>query len=100
VFDPKAQVNPPVLGQTESFGDGLLSTPTGRMAFPLPAAVNESASAPRFGPDYIAHLSNNGARRGIWKYANRTATELWGDAIVERVGRPASRPTVAALPSS
>jgi len=37
-------------------------------------------------------VSSNGARRGIWKYANGTATELWGDATVDRVGAPSISP--------
>jgi serine/threonine protein kinase/Tol biopolymer transport system component len=54
--------------------------------------VSGSASAPRFGPDYIAYVSSSGARRGIWKYANGTATELWGDATADRVGAPSISP--------
>jgi Tol biopolymer transport system component len=56
------------------------------------AAVSQSASAPRFAPGYIAYVSNGGARRGIWKYANGTATELWGDATADRVGAPSISP--------
>jgi serine/threonine protein kinase/Tol biopolymer transport system component len=56
------------------------------------APVSQSAAAPRFGPGYIAYVSNGGARRGIWKYANGTATELWGDATVDRVGAPSISP--------
>ena len=56
------------------------------------APVSQSASAPRFGPGYIAYVSSDGARRGIWKYANGTATELWGDATVDRVGAPSISP--------
>jgi serine/threonine protein kinase/Tol biopolymer transport system component len=53
---------------------------------------SESVSAPRFGADYIAYVSSGGARRGIWKYANGTATELWGDATIDRVGAPSISP--------
>jgi len=56
------------------------------------APVSQNASAPRFGPGYIAYVSNGGARRGIWKYANGTATELWGDGTVDRVGAPSISP--------
>jgi serine/threonine protein kinase/Tol biopolymer transport system component len=56
------------------------------------APVSQSASAPRFGPGYIAYVSSGGARRGIWKYMNGTATELWGDASVDRVGTPSISP--------
>ena len=56
------------------------------------APVSRSASAPRFGPGYIAYVSGGGARRGIWKYMNGTATELWGDASVDRVGTPSISP--------
>lgn len=56
------------------------------------APVSENASAPRFGPGYIAYVSNGGARRGIWKYVNGTATELWGDATVDRIGAPSISP--------
>ena len=54
--------------------------------------VSQSASGPRFGPGYIAYVSSAGARHGIWKYANGTATELWGDATVDRVGAPSISP--------
>jgi serine/threonine protein kinase/Tol biopolymer transport system component len=50
--------------------------------------ITQSAYAPRFGPGYIAYVSSGGARRGIWKYANGTASELWGDATADRVGAP------------
>jgi hypothetical protein len=56
------------------------------------ATVFQSASAPRFGPGYIAYVSSAGARRGIWKYANGTATELWGDGTADRVGAPTIAP--------
>jgi serine/threonine protein kinase/Tol biopolymer transport system component len=56
------------------------------------ASISRSGSAPRFGPDYIAYVSSDGARRGIWKYANGTATELWSDATVDRVGAPSISP--------
>ena len=56
------------------------------------ASISQSASAPRFGPDYIAYVSSDGVRRGIWKYVNGTATELWGDATVDRVGAPSISP--------
>jgi Tol biopolymer transport system component len=56
------------------------------------APVSQSASAPRFGPGYVAYVSSAGTRHGIWKYANGTATELWGDATVDRVGAPSISP--------
>jgi serine/threonine protein kinase/Tol biopolymer transport system component len=56
------------------------------------APVLVNSSAPRFGAGYIAYVSNAGARRGIWKYANGTATELWGDANADRVGAPSVSP--------
>jgi Tol biopolymer transport system component len=56
------------------------------------AAVSQNAFAPRFGPGYIAYVSSGGARRGIWKYSNGVATELWSDATVDRVGAPSISP--------
>jgi len=56
------------------------------------APLSQSASAPRFGPGYIAYVSSGGARRGIWKYVDGTSTELWGDATVDRVGAPSISP--------
>ena len=53
------------------------------------APAFQSAFAPRFGPDYIAYASTRGGRRGIWKLVDGTATELWGDAGIDRVGAPA-----------
>ena len=32
---------------------------------------------------------SSGVRRGIYKYANGTVTELWGDAALDRLGAPA-----------
>jgi len=52
----------------------------------------QSAYAPRFGPGYIAYVSTGGGRRGIWKLANGTATELWADIGADRVGAPAIAP--------
>ena len=60
-------------------------------AEPVPPA-SHSAFSPRFGPGYIAYVSIGGGRRGIWKLANGTATELWGDAEAARVGAPAIAP--------
>jgi serine/threonine protein kinase len=68
-------------------GDGPPPTTAVRVA---PAIQN--AFAPRFGPDYIAFASTGGARRGIWKLVNGTATELWSDARADRVGPPAIAP--------
>jgi Tol biopolymer transport system component len=56
------------------------------------APVTQNASAPRYGPGYIAYLSNGGTRSGIWKYANGIASELWGDSAIDRVGAPAISP--------
>jgi serine/threonine protein kinase/Tol biopolymer transport system component len=56
------------------------------------AAASQSAFAPRFGPGFIAYVSSGGGRRGIWKRANGTATELWGDATADRVAAPAIAP--------
>jgi Tol biopolymer transport system component len=56
------------------------------------APVMPSASGPRFGSGYFVYVSTGGARRGIWKYANGTATELWGDASVDRLGAPTISP--------
>jgi serine/threonine protein kinase len=56
------------------------------------APAIQSASAPRFGRDYIAFTSTGGGRRGIWKLANGGATELWNDAEADRVGAPAIAP--------
>jgi len=63
-----------------------------RVAAERIASFSQSASAPRFGSGYIAYVSSGGARPGIWKYANGTATELWGDATIDRVGAPSISP--------
>jgi serine/threonine protein kinase/Tol biopolymer transport system component len=52
------------------------------------ASITGNASAPRFGPGFIAYVLSSGARRGIYKYANGTTTELWGDAALDRLGAP------------
>jgi Tol biopolymer transport system component len=59
-------------------------------AAPL-AATSQNASAPRFGPGFIAYTSSGGGR-GIWKLANGAASELWSDAGADRVGAPAISP--------
>jgi serine/threonine protein kinase/Tol biopolymer transport system component len=69
-------------------GSGGPPQATAERIVPVPV----SASAPRFGPGYIAYVSSGGARRGIWKYANGTATELWSDASADRVGAPSISP--------
>jgi serine/threonine protein kinase/Tol biopolymer transport system component len=56
------------------------------------APASQSAFAPRFGPGFIAYVSSGGGRRGIWKRANGTAIELWGDATADRVSAPALAP--------
>jgi serine/threonine protein kinase/Tol biopolymer transport system component len=68
-------------------GDGPLQRAAERLA-----PVSQNASAPRFGPGYIAYVSSAGGRRGVWKYANGTITELWGDRTVDRVGAPTISP--------
>jgi serine/threonine protein kinase/Tol biopolymer transport system component len=65
--------------------------PPATLAEPL-ASVTPNSSSPRFGPGYIAYVSNDGARRGIWKYADGAAKELWGDGSVDRVGAPSIAP--------
>ncbi|HEY0802256.1 MAG TPA: protein kinase, partial [Steroidobacteraceae bacterium] len=62
--------------------------PPQNTAIPIAPAL-QSAFSPRFGPDYIAYVSTGGGRRGVWKLANNTATELWNDPGVDRVGAPA-----------
>jgi Tol biopolymer transport system component len=52
----------------------------------------QNAFAPRVGPGYIAYVSTGGGRRGIWKLENGIATELWNDAVADRVGAPAIAP--------
>ncbi len=68
-------------------GDGPARSTAERIA-----PVSQNASAPRFGPGYIAYVSSAGGRRGIWKYANGKATELWGDRTADRVGAPSISP--------
>jgi Tol biopolymer transport system component len=60
-------------------------------ATPVTPALG-SASAPRFGPDYIAYLSTGAGRQGIWKLAHGTVTKLWDDPSADRVGAPAIAP--------
>jgi Tol biopolymer transport system component len=60
-------------------------------AAPVVPAI-QSAFAPRFGPGYLAYVSIAGGRRGIWKLANGTATELWDDPAAARIGAPAIAP--------
>jgi Tol biopolymer transport system component/DNA-binding winged helix-turn-helix (wHTH) protein len=45
--------------------------------------------APRLGPNYLLYVSSRGGRQGIWKLANGTNSELWGDALRPVVGAPA-----------
>jgi Tol biopolymer transport system component len=68
-------------------GDG----PPQNTATALAAALG-SASAARFGPDYIAYVLSGAGRRGLWKLANGTVTQLWEDPSADRVGAPAIAP--------
>jgi serine/threonine protein kinase/Tol biopolymer transport system component len=52
----------------------------------------QNAVAPRFGPGFMAYMSTDGGRRGIWKLANGVPAELWNDAEADRVGAPAIAP--------
>jgi Tol biopolymer transport system component/DNA-binding winged helix-turn-helix (wHTH) protein len=45
--------------------------------------------SPRLGPNYLLYVSSQGGRQGIWKLANGTNSELWGDAHRTIVGAPA-----------
>ena len=45
--------------------------------------------SPRLGPNYLLYVSSRGGRQGIWKLANGTNSELWGDAHRTIVGAPA-----------
>ena len=58
----------------------------------LVAPGSGTAFAPRFGPGYVAYVSAQGGRRGLWKLASGTTKELWGDAAADRVGAPAIAP--------
>jgi Tol biopolymer transport system component len=51
-----------------------------------------SAFAPRFGPSYLAFVSNGGGRRGIFKLANGTETEIWANDGTGQIGAPAIAP--------
>ncbi len=58
------------------------------------AAVRVSSDSvtdrsPRLGPNYLLYVSSRGGRQGIWKLANGTNSELWGDAHRTIVGAPA-----------
>lgn len=44
---------------------------------------------PRFGPDYLLHVSGTEAGDSIWKLANGTATELWTGAEARLISGPA-----------
>jgi DNA-binding winged helix-turn-helix (wHTH) protein/Tol biopolymer transport system component len=45
--------------------------------------------SPRYGPNYLLYVSSRGGRQGIWKLANGTNSELWGDAQRTIMGAPA-----------
>jgi Tol biopolymer transport system component len=48
--------------------------------------------APRFGPDYLLYVSSKGASDGIWKLADKTATELWSAPDARIIGGPEIAP--------
>jgi Tol biopolymer transport system component len=75
------------LWRTSIAGNG----PPQTKAVPV-SATSQNASAPRFGPGFIAYMSSSGGGRGIWKLENGAATELWNDADADRVGAPAIAP--------
>jgi Tol biopolymer transport system component len=47
---------------------------SGASRFKLPTV---RASAPRFGPDYLAYLASKGAADGLWRLKDGAETELW-----------------------
>jgi Tol biopolymer transport system component len=75
------------LWRTSIAGNG----PPQTKAVPV-SATSQNASAPRFGPGFIAYMSSSAGGRGIWKLENGAATELWNDADADRVGAPAIAP--------
>ncbi|HEY2907994.1 MAG TPA: hypothetical protein VGJ29_18960 [Vicinamibacterales bacterium] len=48
--------------------------------------------APRFGPDYLLYVSSKGASDGVWKLADKTATELWSAPDARIIGGPEIAP--------
>lgn len=68
-------------------GDG----PPQTVATPVVPAFPNSF-APRFGPGYLAYESSSRGRRGVWKLANDTVTEIWSAVGADRVGVPAVAP--------
>jgi Tol biopolymer transport system component len=52
----------------------------------------QNASAPRFGPGFIAYVSASSGRRGVWKVVHGEAKELWANPGADRIGSPAISP--------
>jgi Tol biopolymer transport system component/DNA-binding winged helix-turn-helix (wHTH) protein len=48
--------------------------------------------SPRLGPDYLLYVSRTGTSESIWKLANGTGTELWGNQEAQVFGGPAISP--------
>ncbi len=48
--------------------------------------------APRLGPDYLLYVSSKATSDGIWKLADKTATELWSAPDARIVGGPEIAP--------
>ena len=54
--------------------------------------TTDSASAPRFGPDYVVYVSSTGTSESVWKFAKGSATELWRGVNTHIIGAPAVSP--------
>ncbi|MCA1585047.1 MAG: hypothetical protein LC791_09840 [Acidobacteria bacterium] len=48
--------------------------------------------SPRLGPGYLLYVSSKGTGDGIWKLADRAATELWSAAEARIIGGPEVAP--------
>jgi len=67
---------------------------SGMSRFHLPSV---QATAPRFGPDYLLHLSSRGGADGLWKLKDGAEIELWNGHDGAVVAAPAVSPDGAQI---
>ena len=58
---------------------------------PIPLTTGAGFS-PRFGPDFLLYVTENGTGESIWKLANGASTELWTGTEARVLGGPAISP--------
>jgi dipeptidyl aminopeptidase/acylaminoacyl peptidase len=57
-----------------------------------PSLVAENGVSPRFGPDLLVYVSQQGGRQGLWSLRRGTPREIWSSPRTHFIGSPALSP--------